>query len=598
MAQIRSLKFLLAAWLVLAPWGARSALAFELSVSSQPDSALADTIRAVSLTASARQENSQDPQEILAAAKADYQRILSVLYKNAYFGGTISIRIDGREASDLPPFYIPETVRSVRISVTTGPAFSFARATLAPLAPGTDLPDGFASGLPAHTTIISKAVDTAVSAWRSQAHAKAGVESQSIVADHRRATLDADIRLAPGPVVRFGRLSIAPGSNVRAARIRQIAGYPVGELYSPEILDRVARRLRKTGAFRTVALQEADELAPGNTLPVTLVVADQRPRRFGFGAEVHSQEGASVSAFWLHRNMFGGAERLRFEGEVSGIRGIDPLDYRLSGKLLRPGSGSPLNNAYLAFELRNENEPRYSSRSAFAEVGLERTLSDRVTGTIAMNYRFSEFDDALGQRQFSHLSLPITGRFDGRDDILNPRGGTYLAAEITPFIGLEASASGTAVKLDARSYLSFGNDDVLTLAGRLQAGSIIGPDAAATPPDLLFYSGGGGTVRGQPYKSLDVDLGGGVRTGGRNFLGASIELRARINKDFSIVAFADQGFVGLSSVPGRDGQWHGGAGLGVRYDTGIGPIRLDLAVPTNGPGSGGLQFYVGIGQAF
>ena len=596
MVQIRISHALPVALLTLLFAGAASA--FELSVSVSPGRDLADDIRAASATAAARQDSNRSSQDILAAAKADYRRILSVLYKNAYFGGVISIKVDGREASALPPFFVPDQIRTVTISVDTGRAFRFGETNIGPLAPETELPPEFNTGQPARTPIIAAAADAAVEAWRAAAHAKARVAAQSIVADHRRTTLDTSIRLAPGPVVRFGPLLVNPGSNVREARLRQIAGYPVGELFAPETLDRVAQRLRKTGAFRTVTLREAEVLGPGNTLPVTLVVADQKPRRFGFGAEIHSQEGASVSAYWLHRNFFGGAERLRFDAEIAGIGGTDAPDYRLAGKLLRPGSGSPLNTAFLGFELRRESEPQYSSRSAFAEAGLERSLSDRVTGTIALAYRLSEFNDALGLRRFSHLSLPVSGRLDARDDMLNPTSGAYVSAEITPYIGLEGSASGAVMSLDARGYFTPRAAPDLTFAGRLQLGSVVGSGLTTTPPDYLFYSGGGGTVRGQAYKSLDIDLGGGLRTGGRNFLGASIEIRARINEAFSIVAFADQGFIGRTSQPGTDGQWHGGAGLGIRYETGIGPIRFDLAVPTNGPGSGGLQFYVGIGQAF
>jgi translocation and assembly module TamA len=65
-----------------------------------------------------------------------------------------------------------------------------------------------------------------------------------------------------------------------------------------------------------------------------------------------------------------------------------------------------------------------------------------------------------------------------------------------------------------------------------------------------------------------------------------------------IFGFADFGFVGAGSLPGSDGAAHAGAGLGLRYDTPIGPIRLDVAAPVSGTTSRGVQVYVGIGQAF
>ena len=66
------------------------------------------------------------------------------------------------------------------------------------------------------------------------------------------------------------------------------------------------------------------------------------------------------------------------------------------------------------------------------------------------------------------------------------------------------------------------------------------------------------------------------------------------------MGFADAGYIGRESFQnGSDGEWHSGAGLGLRYATGIGLIRVDLALPVTGPDDEtGLQFYIGIWQAF
>ena len=136
------------------------------------------------------------------------------------------------------------------------------------------------------------------------------------------------------------------------------------------------------------------------------------------------------------------------------------------------------------------------------------------------------------------------------------------------------------------------------LAGRAQLGALVGPDILDTPPDFLFYSGGGGTVRGQPFQSLFVDLGGGRGIGGRSFVGVSGELRAKVTDRISLVGFADAGYIGEESFYDGSGAWHSGAGVGLRYDTTVGPIRLDVAGPVSGSTGDGVQVYIGIGQAF
>ena len=141
--------------------------------------------------------------------------------------------------------------------------------------------------------------------------------------------------------------------------------------------------------------------------------------------------------------------------------------------------------------------------------------------------------------------------------------------------------------------------DKVTLALRGLLGSVAGPDITLAPADFLFFSGGSDTVRGQDYQSLGVDLRPGVTIGGRSFLGLSSEVRVKTGENLSVVGFYDAGYVGEESFYDGSGEWHTGFGAGVRYDTTIGPIRFDLAVPGSGPGdSSGVEIYIGIGQAF
>ena len=135
---------------------------------------------------------------------------------------------------------------------------------------------------------------------------------------------------------------------------------------------------------------------------------------------------------------------------------------------------------------------------------------------------------------------------------------------------------------------------------------MIGADLMDAPADFLFYSGGGGTVREQPYKSLGVnvlrDFGTGLQpadSGAASFVGLQLETRVDVTGRIGVVGFYDIGYVDIVAFPTGDGDWHAGTGIGVRYGTPIGPIRLDLATPANGDDAfGSLQVYIGIGQSF
>jgi translocation and assembly module TamA len=109
-------------------------------------------------------------------------------------------------------------------------------------------------------------------------------------------------------------------------------------------------------------------------------------------------------------------------------------------------------------------------------------------------------------------------------------------------------------------------------------------------------------VRGQPYRSLGIDVtrGGGPSflIGGKYFLAGSLELRAKVSDKIGVVGFVDWGSIGLDGFTGASADSHAGAGLGLRYDTGLGPIRLDVAAPISGSTGDGVQIYVGLGQSF
>lgn len=562
-----------------------------------------DALRAASLLEGLGENEDAVPQDYVAAARADYRRLLTALYAQGYYSGTISIRLDGVEASNIDPLAAPSAINRVDIAVEAGPVFRFGQAEIAPLPPEAVLPEEFASGQRARSAQIRSAVTGVISDWRDAGYAKAAVADQSVVARHADRVLDVDVTLAPGPRLRFGDLVVSDGSVVSDARIRQIAGLPTGEVFNPDEIDRAERRLRRTGAFSSVALTEADFAGPADQLQMNAQIADAKPRRFGFGIELASIEGLTLSTFWLHRNFLGGAERFRVDAEAAGISGeTGGLDYSLRGSFTRPATFGPDTELYLRGEVSREDEPNFVLDKLSTEVGFTRVLRDDLTASVGLGLLTAREESDLGTRDYTLLTLPLRATLDRRNDAKNATSGYYIDARTTPFVGLVGDVNGARFYGDMRGYLTPGEDSPLTVAGRLQLGSLAGADADQGPADFLFYSGGGGTVRGQPYQSLGIDRPRGgqtVTTGGTGFAGAQLEARFAVRENISLVGFYDVGQVGDTGVPFDGGDWHAGAGLGVRYNTGIGPIRLDLGTPASGDDAGGsLQVYIGIGQAF
>jgi translocation and assembly module TamA len=578
-----------------------AAQAADVSINTLEDEDLNGALRGGSLLfeQTILEDTKPSTTEVLAAAQADYKRLLAILYDNGYFSGSINITVDGREAATIPPVQPPSTISRVKISIEPGPKFKFGRAKIAPLTQGTELPAGFAKGQTASIGVLKSAVSAGVDGWRAEGHAKATLSTQDLTADHAARRLNADIALEPGPRLRFGPLQIEGETDVRHERIIDIAGLPEGEVFSPEEIRLSTERLRRTGAFNAVALSEAELIGPDLTLPIIAQITDAPKRRVGFGAEWSTQEGLTVSTFWLHRNLFGGAESLRFDAEVSSIGGSSGgTDYTLSARFERPATFNEDTDFYALAELEQLDEVSYFSRQLDIEAGIKRIASPERTYTLGLGLVSAETETVFGDASYTLLTLPLSAEFDYRDNRLDAKDGFYFKADVTPFVALSGADNGVRTSVDARGYKTFGAVRPITLALRGQLGSVYGPDLEAAPADYLFYSGGGGTVRGQEYQSLGVAVGSET-SGGRSFVGLSAEVRVGVTDSIGVVGFADAGYIGSEEFFDGSGTWHSGAGLGVRYNTAIGPIRFDVAVPTSGPESDDdFQVYIGIGQSF
>lgn len=556
--------------------------------------ALSGDLRSASEAIRLIEAGGANPQDLLAAARADFARLLNVLYRDGRYGGQIAIEVNGTPIGSLSPFATPAQISSLKIKIVPGPQFQLGTASIAPLSSNAILPEGFATGAPAFSGTLQDATTAAIEAWRDRGFAQARVAREDIVADHNRAELDVIIGLDPGAQLSFGTLVVTGNERANPQRIREIAGLPKGEIFSPQATQTAADRLRATGAFSSVSLREQAPAAGSDTLDIAAQVTEAPLRRLGAGAEIASDEGLGLSAFWLHRNLFGGAERLRFDAEIGEIGGtLSGLGYRISGAFRRPGTFASGTDLVARATLERDNGASALSDSLNLYLGLEREVSPDITAEIGLEYLAEDINRRPGQSSYRILSLPVVLGFDTRDDVFAPTDGTLAQLELRPYLGMMDAGSGLRAYTDFRAYRDIGSR--LVVAARLQWGAVFGSSIAQTPSDYLFLSGGSGTVRGQPFEALGTTASGSF-TGGRSFFGGSVEARFSITDTVGMVAFYDQAFVGADSLPFNNGASHSGYGMGLRYQTAIGALRLDVGLPSGGATR--PKLYLGIGQAF
>jgi translocation and assembly module TamA len=583
---------------------------YKVSVAVNATGNLESVVRNASALVADEAEPASGAAGLLAKARGDYRRIVAALYNEGHYGGVVSIRVGGQEAANLAPdVNLPDPV-DVAIVVDPGPLFTFNSVNIVNQAvPSTDPGDfvdppssqGFGAGEVAKSSVVLKAEALALEAWRQQGYAKAVIVTRDVVADHATNTVDVTITVNPGAKAAFGDVMVSGTERMDPEFVRRQTGLVVGEEYDPDELALAQKRLDRLEVFRAARLTAADSIGADGLLPYELIVQELPGARFGVGATYSTIDGLGLEAYHLWRNLFGQAERLRLDARVASIAWpIDTaqFDYFFGGTFTKPGIFTPDTDLIAAVSAERTIYPTFTEISVGGKVGLSHLFSDQITAQGGLSFERNRFEDMFGTRDFTTAGLYSGVIYDSRDDKVDATEGWYFAGTLDPFYEFSYGNAGAQATAEARTYFGFGEDDNVVLAGRLKAGVLLGPDLAEIPPDRLFFAGGGGSVRGYGFKSIGVDDGKGGVTGGRYLLEASLEARAKVTESIGVVGFVDGGYVAADTFPGVD-DLRIGAGLGVRYYTGLGPLRADIAIPLNKkPGDPEYAIYVGIGQAF
>lgn len=580
-----------------------------------PGEDLQSSLEGASSLWSDREDPASGTGGLLAKARGDYRRLIAALYAEGYYGPYISIKVGGSEAADLTlAREFPQDV-PVTIEVDTGPLFRFGDAVVVNPPPADvsfrdevgDLDTiGYKTGRRARSGVVNEASALMVESWRQVSYAKAREAEREMLANHPTSQLDAKLVMEPGRPARYGPTTVVGSQRTDPGFIAFMAGLKEGDSFDPDDITDGQARLNRLGIFRSLRFEEAPEILPDGSLPMTVRVEDRRPRTIGFGGTYSTIDGLGVSAYWMHRNLRGLGERLRFDASVDGLgASLNPqdFDYNLGVTFTKPGVWTPDTDFITSLVGSQVNYDAYQEKSITAKAGLQQSFGRYVTGDVFLVGSRSRFDDDFGIRRFLTLGLESSLQYDRRDDKFDATRGYYLAMTANPFYEMEYGNTALQTTLEGRGYLGFLEDRKLVLAARAMIGTYLGASIPESPPDMLFFAGGGGSIRGYEYRSIGVPftnaVGESFTSGGRGILEASGEVRYRFTESWGAAAFVDTGFVTADPTFNGGSDFKTGTGLGVRYYTPIGVLRGDLATPLQPePGDSRIALYIGIGQAF
>ncbi|MCG5485938.1 MAG: autotransporter assembly complex protein TamA [Sinorhizobium meliloti] len=538
-------------------------------------------------------------------ARDDRDRLLAVLYEKARYGGTVSILVNGQDIDSLPPdpsFPDGQPVPVV-VRVAPGAAFTLGSVRLEGDAARLD-PAAYdlKRGARADSTLIIKAGEQIVNDLKEQSRPLAKLAERSVVADHATSTVDVTIRADGGPVAPVGDLTVSGARTVDPEFVKDYSRLNHGRPYSPENIRKAAERLRQLNVFSSVTINEADGLAPDGTIPMNIQVSEGKHRYFGFGGQVSTTDGLGLQGYWGHRNLFGRAESLRIEGSVDRLgetTDVAGLDYSAGILFAKPGAFGPASTFTASVKAAIVDPDAYSAKTVTAAAGAAFELSPEDTFSVGAEVGWADVDDAFGSNSYITAALPFEYVRDARDDKLNPTEGYRALINAKPSYEIEGKTFFSSFEASASGYYAFGTEKRFVLAGKLGAGVLVGGDELSDiPATRRFFLGGGGSVRGYSYQEISPRDADDELTGGRSYVSGSLEARIAVTDTIGIVPFIDAGTVSENTAPNFS-DIRAGAGIGLRYATPFGPIRLDFAVPLNKyPGGTTYGIYAGIGQSF
>lgn len=561
--------------------------------------------------------------QIVRRARTDRELLINIMRIHGYYDAQVYQSLGGLTApasaaaagtTDTPAPVDVEKV-TVRFDVQPGPQYNFGQIAFGDLAStGPDF-ETLRGAFKLNTgdainsdRIVAERVNLQ-NALGETGYAFAKVDEPDLLIDHERREGDLTVPVAPGGTYQIGRVNSSLERFLSSKHLDLIARFDSGDLYKRSEIDDLRQAILATGLVSSVTVETRETKKPQGRDPGTVDVdvgLTPAPLRTIAGLVGYSSgEGFRVEASWEHRNFFPPEGLLR-------VRGVAGTQEQLAGVTFRRNNFMKrdlLLNADLY--ARNQQSPAFEALTISALVGLER----QTTLLFQKPWIFAGGLEILGTRERDAAAIlaneprttyfigaiPLRAAYDGSDSLLDPSRGFRIGLRVSPEISVQngVKSSYGKAQLDASYYQPTG--DNLVIAGRVRLGTIVGTGIENIAPSRRFYAGGGGSVRGYGFQQIGPRDTLNEPSGGRALTEFSLEARVKtglLGGAVSVVPFVDAGAVDTTTTPSFN-DLKIGVGVGIRYQTNFGPIRIDVGTPLNpSPGDSRIGVYVALGQAF
>ncbi len=576
----------LMAGIVLTAGLSRAEVPYRAEIRGVPERELREKLQKVSQAFSLKDHPPATIGQLQRRAKGDEQSMRTVLQSEGYYAAEVETELEPSESGTLLLF-----------RVQRGALFQFRQVTLEYVGqePGQalppDVPLRLDPGEEADAAEVANEERYVVAALKREGYPFAKPARRSVRIDRDAARIDLVIRIDPGPIARYGPVTVSGLKDLDERFVRRRIDWRRGRTFDAKRLQDLEEDLVRMGMFSSVRITLGDELDPDGELPILIDLRERRPRSIRLGVNYRSDVGLGGRVSWQHRNLFGGGENLDISFEGS------ELEYVQQSVFTRHDFLRPRQALVVDVRIAEERPDAYISRNVQSSVALVPRLSRELRLMGGVGYRFGYVEQFESDR-YSILGLLSGVMWDSREDRLDPDEGQVMGLSVVPSADTSSDLRFLQSVFEGRTFYPLRRHPRLIAAFRLQVGSIGGAEQFDIPADLRFYSGGGGSVRGYEYQTIGPIVEG-VPVGGIGQLELSVELRSQMTRTLGAVLFADGGQVYDKPYPTPDRELQWGAGVGARIYTPMGPLRLDVAFPLNRRDiDDSFQFYLSVGQAF
>jgi translocation and assembly module TamA len=538
-------------------------------------------------------------------AESDLNNIVKVLHSQAFYNARVSasydfekqpvvitIQIEMGSVYPIEEFYILPDPKSHG-------SFPYSSISIGDI--------GVCLNEPAYTETILSAESDLEQLMNDDGYPYASVTDREVIADQESKSISVVLFIDSGPQVRFGYTSISGNRCVKNRFFKNKISWCQGQLYSPRFLQCTQNELELSSLFSSVSIVLPED-APDEDgeVPITIEVKEGKPRSIGFGINYETNRGPGFGASWEHRNLTGMGDKVSMTGDIWADKQFGRMSYII------PDFGRKDQRLIWSADYLRELDVGYHEKSYSLGATIVRQVNCHLQFYYGLMYQHLINTDIHEKKRhqsqktddetFNLFKSPISFNWNYSNSILDPTTGFRVKLRAIPAYSFTGKQIFYDINvLTASYYYPFDRCHRHVIAGQGTFGFIFGPQKDLIPRSELFDAGTDKLLRGYKYKTVSPLDNTYKPTGGRSMMIYSLEYRYRQTEDIGWVVFWDFGNVYSNRLPELDKKILNSVGLGFRYFTPVGPVRLDIAFPLNKRhhiDKSSYQAYLSFGQAF